>query len=37
MKNLKNKNKKRVDLGGLPSQSAKIMCLFLDFGLSISS
>jgi hypothetical protein len=36
MKN-KNKNKKQVDLNGLPNQSGEIRRLFLDFGLSIIS
>jgi hypothetical protein len=38
-KNMKNpkKTKKKKDLGGLPSQSADIRCLFLGFGLSIIS
>jgi hypothetical protein len=31
------KTKKQVDLGGLLSQSAEIMRLFLDFDLSIVS
>jgi hypothetical protein len=36
LKNMKNPNKtkKRVDIGNSPSQSTKIMRLFLDFGLS---